>query len=54
VNWHPDTTYTIKSTMADHREQEHLSRLADGLRERWPVRLFEDRIAEMVDRKAPS
>ncbi|HWO63340.1 MAG TPA: hypothetical protein VNO31_25235 [Umezawaea sp.] len=54
VNWDPETTFTIKSTMADHREQEHLSRLADGLRERWPVRLFEDRIAEMVDRKAPS
>jgi len=45
--WDTEFADRVKLAFATHREQEHLGRLAESLRERWPVRVNENRLAEV-------
>lgn len=46
VKWDTTKTHQVKSTMATRLENEHLQRLADSLQQRWPVEVYEGRLAE--------
>ncbi len=49
--WDTALAYKAKSAMAAYRQQEHLRRLTDSLRTKWPVHVYEDRLAEFITRE---
>lgn len=54
LDWDAALAYKVKSAMVSYRQEEHLRRLADSLRKRWPVRVYEARLADVVATENPS
>jgi hypothetical protein len=48
VNWDEALAYRVKSALAAYRQDEHLRRLADSLRKKWPVHVYETRLAGVI------
>ncbi|MCA2212052.1 peptidyl-prolyl cis-trans isomerase [Jidongwangia harbinensis] len=48
VTWDEALAYRVKSALAAYRQDEHLRRLADSLRKKWPVQVYEDRLAGVI------
>lgn len=48
VHWDEALAYRVKSALAAYRQDEHLRRLADSLRKKWPVHVHEARLADVV------
>lgn len=47
--WNRALADRVRAAMAWEREQDHLAAMADGLRERWPVHVFSDRVQALTD-----
>jgi hypothetical protein len=48
VTWDEALAYRVRSAMAAYRQDEHLRRLADSLQKKWPVRVYETRLADVI------
>lgn len=48
VNWDEALAYRVKSAMVAHRQDEHLRQLTDSLRKKWPVHVYENRLAAVI------
>jgi len=48
LNWDAALAYKVKSAMVSYRQEEHLRRLAHSLRKKWPVHVYEARLADIV------
>ncbi|GAA1875102.1 peptidyl-prolyl cis-trans isomerase [Asanoa iriomotensis] len=48
TTWDEALTYRVKSALAAYRQTEHLRQLADSLREKWPVHIYETRLADLI------
>ncbi|SCL19713.1 PPIC-type PPIASE domain-containing protein [Micromonospora inyonensis] len=53
MNWDAVLAYKVKSAMATYRQEEHLRRLADSLRKKWPVEVYETRLADIAATEEP-
>jgi len=48
IPWDAALAYRVKSALAAYRQDEHLDKLADSLRKKWTVRVYEDRLADVI------
>ncbi|MEU8211524.1 peptidylprolyl isomerase [Micromonospora sp. NPDC049044] len=48
VTWDEALAYRVKSAMTAYRQDEHLRQLADSLRKKWPVHVYEARLADVM------
>jgi hypothetical protein len=48
VKWDEPLAYRVKSALAAYRQDEHLRRLADSLRKKWPVHVYENRLTGVI------
>ncbi|HEY0696973.1 MAG TPA: hypothetical protein VGD43_04110 [Micromonospora sp.] len=48
MSWDAALVYKVKSAMAAYRQEEHLGRLAHSLQKKWPVHVYETRLAAVV------
>ncbi|GGO25301.1 peptidyl-prolyl cis-trans isomerase [Micromonospora parathelypteridis] len=48
VAWDDALAYRVKSAMTAYRQDEHLRQLADSLRKKWPVHVYEARLADVI------
>jgi hypothetical protein len=53
MNWDEALAFKVKSAMATYRQEEHLRRLAQSLRKKWPVQVYETRLADIVATEEP-
>ncbi|SCL37368.1 PPIC-type PPIASE domain-containing protein [Micromonospora pallida] len=53
LNWDATLAYKVKSAMATYRQEEHLRRLAQSLRKKWPVHVYETRLADIAATEEP-
>jgi len=47
--WEPALADRVRSAMTWEREQDHLAGLAEGLRKRWPVQIFDDHLQAVTE-----
>lgn len=49
TRWDPTLADRVRAAMAWEREQDHLATMADDLRERWSVRVFDAHVQALLD-----
>ena len=48
IHWDEALAYRVKSALAAYRQDEHLRQLADSLRKKWPVHVYENRLTDVI------